>query len=929
MWSGAAGGAEELPSVWVRIGSGPVTVGALALRRAIPRLRLRFASWSPQAAGLLIVLLGSAAAHGINMGNFPYYENDEGIYVSQAWAVVHQGTLAPYTYFYDHAPLGWLQMAVWSVLSGGFYALGTSIETGRGFMFVIQVVSTGLVYFIARRLTGSTVLAIGASAAYAFSAYGIYYHRRVLLDNIAAVWMLASLAILLRERLTLTWVWLAAGALGISILSKELTVFVVPAMALLVFVRVHRAVRWMAVVGWLVIVGSIVSGYVLMAGLKGELLPDATPAGETAAHVSLLGTLSEQAARGKDGGLLESGSQFWLVAAEWASQEPLLIVGGTVTAALAVLLMPWRREAGAIGLMTFSLWLFIGRGGVVLPFYAVPLLPLFALNLVAASDAVRVGARWVIRRGVGRPSIPERGLLVGMAVALVLGVSPGYVRAEGGFSRDPLVLWRSTEAVAQRDALHWVRDHLPANAAIAIDRYLWTDLQAPPTGEPSYTLAHDYRKIDADPYIRINVFEEDWRNFDYLVFSGQFVHDMQADDLDFLQQIHDQSTRVATFDTGGWPIYVHRVFHEDVMAASDDPLLAGMWADYVDRFIEADGRVVDPARADRGSTSEGQAYAMLRAVYVDDRETFDRAWSWTQAHLQRSDGLLSWSWGGDRRDVIDASSAPDADIDAALALVFASRVWSEPEYANDAAAMLKGIWEGVTVEVAGERILVAGDWAQGDRRPVVNPSYFAPYAFRIFAEVDPGRDWRVLIDSSYSILERWAAGDGLGAPVGTLPNWMSVDRITGELGSAIGRVRSADEFSYDASRVLFRLSLDWLWFAEPRAIEAMQAVGLPLRELREKGRLLAAYGLDGAPVATHEAGSMYAGTLPVLLLAGERDLAVTIHSERILGPALDERSDDRDSYYAQNWAWFATALIDGGLSNLWAGESTAPWRVQP
>ena len=909
-----------------------MTAASLASTRALGILvRARqHLPWASETLSVAAILAIAALAHAVNMGNFPYYENDEGIYVSQAWAVVNQGSLAPYTYFYDHAPLGWLQMAVWTVLSGGFYALGTSIETGRGFMLVIQVISAGLVYIISKRLTGSVPLALAATAIYALSAYGIYYHRRVLLDNLATVWLLASLALLLRPRLSLTAVWLAAAALGISILSKELTVFAVPAMGLLVYLRIAPPLRLIATTGWFVLVGSIVSMYVLMATLKGELFPDVTAAGEEAAHVSLLGTLSEQASRGRDGGLLEAGSQFWEVAARWAGQEPLLIVGGTAAAILCVVLLPWRREAAAIGLVTLSLWLFIGRGGVVLPFYAIPLLPLLAISLVSALDVVRIGFRSVARRIVRRPSVPERGLVVAGAVAMVLAILPGYTAAEGGFARDPLVLWRGQEAVAQRDALTWVREHLPANAAIVIDRYLWTDLQGTSTAdEPTFVLAHDYRKIDADPYIRRNVFEEDWRNFDYLVFSGQLLHDVQADDLTFLASILDHSTPVITFDTGGWPIYVHRVFHEDVIPVAEHDLLVGAWTDYLDRFVTHDGRVIADDLPDRGTTSEGQAYAMLRAVYAGDRDAFDLVWGWAAENLQRDDGLLSWRWDGESRQVLDDSSAPDAEVDAALALLFASRVWGEPAYERQAQELLDGIWDQLLIDIDGARVLVAGDWAVGDARPVINPSYFAPYAFRIFADAQPQHDWMALVDSSYDILEAWAADDDLGAPVGALPNWLAIDARSGALESATGRARSADEFSYDSSRAMFRLALDWLWFGEERALASMKAISLPLRELREKGSLAAAYRLDGAPAVTYEASSMYAGTLAAVLADGDRDLAVRIHSQRILGPALDEGSADWSSYYAQNWAWFATALLDGGMANLWAGETTAPWRVQP
>src|SRR5262245_24715441 len=43
---------------------------------------------------IIAVLLIAGLAHGINMLHYPYYENDEGTYMSQAWALVHQGRLA-------------------------------------------------------------------------------------------------------------------------------------------------------------------------------------------------------------------------------------------------------------------------------------------------------------------------------------------------------------------------------------------------------------------------------------------------------------------------------------------------------------------------------------------------------------------------------------------------------------------------------------------------------------------------------------------------------------------------------------------------------------------------------------------------------------------------------------------------------------------
>src|SRR4051794_15125467 len=69
--------------------------------------------------------------------------------------------------------------------------------------------------------------------------------------------------------------------------------------------------------------------------------------------------------------------------------------------------------------------------------------------------------------------------------------------------------------------------------------------------------------------------------------------------------------------------------------------LSALWSFYKYRYIR-DGRVISP---DEGgiTTSEGQSYAMLRAVWSGDRETFDSVWQWTRKHLQiRGDKLFAW-----------------------------------------------------------------------------------------------------------------------------------------------------------------------------------------------------------------------------------------------------------------------------------------------
>src|SRR5690349_21345810 len=98
---------------------------------ASSRVLVRRASWRGLAgqlralwgepALLLALLLIAFVAHAFNMFNFPAftYNGDEGIYTGQALAVLRDGQLASYTYWYDHAPAGWILLAAWMVVSGG------------------------------------------------------------------------------------------------------------------------------------------------------------------------------------------------------------------------------------------------------------------------------------------------------------------------------------------------------------------------------------------------------------------------------------------------------------------------------------------------------------------------------------------------------------------------------------------------------------------------------------------------------------------------------------------------------------------------------------------------------------------------------------------------------------------------------------------
>ena len=91
----------------------------------------------------------SACVHVVGMYAAPTLVDDEGTYTAQAWAIEHWHTLAHYTYWYDHPPVGWIQIAGWTWLTDAFDRNGLSAMAGREAMAVAKVVSLGLLFVLA------------------------------------------------------------------------------------------------------------------------------------------------------------------------------------------------------------------------------------------------------------------------------------------------------------------------------------------------------------------------------------------------------------------------------------------------------------------------------------------------------------------------------------------------------------------------------------------------------------------------------------------------------------------------------------------------------------------------------------------------------------------------------------------------------------
>ena len=360
---------------------------------------------------------------------------------------------------------------------------------------------------------------------------------------------------------------------------------------------------------------------------------------------------------------------------------------------------------------------------------------------------------------------------------------------------------------------------------------------------------------------------------------------------------------------------------------SDRTLLSGLWDNYKKVYWEKDtGRTLDKQQ-DNMTTSEGQSYTMLRAVWQSDRSTFDKSWAWTKEQLDRpQDELFAWRWGkktdgayGIMTDQGGQNTASDADSDIALALVMAANRWQQQSYLDQANLIIKDIWKQEVITVKNTPYLVSNNLEKDSQKPaIINPSYLAPYAYRIFAKVDKTNDWNKLVSSSYDVINT-SMTDNLdkNSSAVIVPDWIAVDKTTGQIGAVKDAPTLTTNYGFDAMRTPFRLALDYKWYKDERAKDTVSRMSFFKKQWQEKGKIMSTYSHDGKSVKNEEVAETYATLLGYFSII-DPSLGSEIYDKK-LKPLYNPDTNSWENemtYYGDNWAWFGIALHENKLDNI-------------
>jgi hypothetical protein len=514
----------------------------LSLRRQARIVAGEWVRRHATSACLLLPLLGLVGAvHAVGMWSFPRWVDDPGTYLSQAWSLQYQRALSPYSYIYDHAPAGWIQISLWSTLTNGFNRYDSAIGFGNECMLLAKLASSMLLFALARRLQFSRWGAAGAVLVFGLCPLELMYSRWTFLDNLVTPWLLLAFVLAASPRRSISAATGAALSFAMAALTKETALVVLPALVWAMVQNLDRRNRpqVVAVAGFSGLL--LMAMYPLYALYKGELF-------ERPGQNSLLGTAKWQLVeRESSGSLLDPSSPTAHMVGQWLGTDRWLLLAGLVAIPIALLA---RRLRPAVLVLVLQ-WLVLVRGGYVPFMHVVNLMPWSALVAVGAVEIVAGNRRLATFRPLaggqaGRPLPRLRALTTGLAAVCLAAVLVGSwtptLRQMLQVRQEP-PLWSATQ---------WLANNVPRDRVLVVHDSIWTDLVHHYGFDPQPIIVY---KLDTDPAVR-----EKLRRLDYLVVPNwYYATPAGVAKYPTLAEARKHAVVVARFGSGDDGVRIYRV----------------------------------------------------------------------------------------------------------------------------------------------------------------------------------------------------------------------------------------------------------------------------------------------------------------------------------------------------------------------------------
>jgi endo-1,4-beta-D-glucanase Y/4-amino-4-deoxy-L-arabinose transferase-like glycosyltransferase len=850
--------------------------------KSIDRLELLF---------FLIIIGLIFYTHSLNMFNYPAQEDDEGVYMSQAWAITHLNKLAPYTYWYDHAPLGWMILGLISILMGGYNTFGDSISTGRVIMLMMHIFSSIIIIFTTKKMTNNVWAGYLAAIVFSLLPLISYFQRRVLLDNILVFFLSLSFYAVIDKKITIRKSIYSGLLLGIAFLCKESAIFFVPGIIYIVYRGLSKDQKFLGIVSWLGFFISTVALYIVLAVTKTELFPSND-------KVSLIGTLEFQASRG-------SGLKFWMENSEirqnmssWLSNDiasyytliTILIIGFILS-----FINYKNKYWNAVTILIFGYLAFLLRGKTVIEFYIIPMGYLSALISGLIFQEINLVFQSMTKEKQYFNLFNKSFVSLVIILSLVLQFNIN----SKAFSKD--------EVSPSKNMVNWIRQNIPKDSKLVIGCNLYGDFHYPSDKNLVYPDADWFWKSDRDPDIRIKKYKNNPENIDYLL--GIVGPGFSDSDLTFLYSAFQESKEIKKFSNTYTETSLYKI-------VKDKPkILQNTWNNYKKKYLKNDYISTN----DNYLTSGDQKYGIMLSILNDDFESFNKIRNFTINNFQKrnTDKLLVSKIVNKNSTtvVLDSNTSTDADIDIAYSLILASQKWGIPEFADEAKTIIQDLWKYRVVSINDKLVLLPNDSNIKNGNELINLAYLSPAQYKIFKTIDPTNNWEALASDSYKIVNEVLNNYKL------LPNWIKYDYNSKSFQDASDvKGPGSNQFNSEVANYYTRVNLDMLLFKNYNESKFILDKNLEFftSEFRSNKTISSIYGTNGKSLNSKESTAMYSGILS-LFSFGESKLKGEIWRTKFIDRIdMDEQTFDTKnlSFEDRSIGPIAFAIKEGSMKEL-------------
>ena len=365
--------------------------------------------------------------------------------------------------------------------------------------------------------------------------------------------------------------------------------------------------------------------------------------------------------------------------------------------------------------------------------------------------------------------------------------------------------------------------------------------------------------------------------------------------------------------------------HGHIIEYADTDMIKEHYKLWKQAWYQASNGYVLAPEGTCSTVSEAIAYGMLTTVYMDDQEVFKNLYkTWTSNSV--NGGGMNWRIGCNG----GTGTASDADFDAALALVMASKQWNDASYLTAGKSLISWI---ASNDIASNKIKPGNQWNDG-----FNPSYATTANFQLFQDV-AGGSWSSVISQAYTDLNGCQ-----DSKTGLVPDWCDWNSHKPILTSAA--VSNDIGFYDDAARTPWRMAMAYYWYGDTKA-QAFnkKVVSWLIPETRTASGVNSGYKYDGGQYYADESdirnfvSSTFSGGLGLATSSIESAEAKTylgtvykvLKEKKSCSTAqgCGEGSVAGEKYYPATLNMIYLLLVTGNMPNLYNTTGFTPFTPDP